>query len=219
MFTCSVLLRHQPSLSKEEKEAKADELKVQGNAALSAQEYSRAADLYREALKFSPDGPSSHIYHSNLAAALMYQRKYTDVIDHCEQSIALKPSYVKAYSRMGGAQIHLKDYQGAIDSFRRGLEVDSANAACRDGLVDAERKLQQQQAVTSGASSGAPSSGGAGAGGMPDLSGLASMLGGGGGGGLADLMNNPALQQMASSMMQNPAMMQMYACGVSFHCK
>lgn len=199
-------------MSKQEKEAKAEELKAQGNAALNGQDYTRAAQLYHEALKLSPDGPSSHIYHSNLAAALMYLHKYTEVIDHCEQSIALKPSYVKAYSRMGGAQVHLKDYEGAIDSFRRGLEVDSSNAACRDGLADAERKLRQQQSVSSSGSSAAPSSGGApGAGGMPDLSGLASMLGGGGGGGgLADLMSNPALQQMASSMMQNPAMMQMY---------
>lgn len=198
-------------LSKEEKEAMAEELKAQGNAALNGQDYTRAAQLYREALKQSPDGPSSHIYHSNLAAALMYLHKYTEVIDHCEQSIALKPSYVKAYSRMGGAQVHLKDYQGAIDSFRRGLEVDSTNAACRDGLADAERKLRQQQSVAPTGPASGQSAGGAGAGGMPDLSGLASMLGGAGGaGGLADLMNNPALQQMASSMMQNPAMMQMY---------
>ncbi|KAF1792618.1 hypothetical protein GQ600_12501 [Phytophthora cactorum] len=48
-----------------------------------------------------------------------------------------------------------------------------------------------------------------GAGGMPDLSNLASMLGGGGGGGLADLMNNPQMMEMAQNMMQNPQMMQM----------
>ncbi|ETI50719.1 hypothetical protein, variant [Phytophthora nicotianae CJ01A1] len=191
-----------PELSKEEKEAKAEEVKAQGNAALSRQDYEGAAKLYREALQLSSDGPSSHIYHSNLAAALMYLGKYTEVIDHCEQSIALKPSYVKAYSRMGSAQVQLKDFDGAIDTFRRGLEVDSTNAACRDGLAEAERKRRQVQ-TTPAAS--APAGG---AGGMPDLSNLASMLGGGGGG-LADLMNNPQMMQMAQNMMQNPQMMQM----------
>ncbi|KAG1684796.1 hypothetical protein DVH05_009403 [Phytophthora capsici] len=191
-----------PELTKEEKQAKAEEMKAQGNAALSAQDYEGAAKLYREALQLSPDGPSSHIYHSNLAAALTYLGKYTEVIDHCEQSIALKPSYVKAYSRMGSAQVQLKDFDGAIDTFRRGLEVDSTNAACRDGLADAERKRRQVQ-TTPSASASAPA-----AGGMPDLSNLASMLGGGGGG-LADLMNNPQMMQMAQSMMQNPQMMQM----------
>lgn len=130
------------------------------------------------------------------------------MVTHSEQSIALKPAYVKAYSRMGHAYVQLKDFDGAVDAFRRGLEVDSSNAACKDGLAEAERKRRQLQ--TSAAPSGGAGAGaGAGAGGMPDLSGLASMLGGGGGG-LADLMSNPALQQMASSMMQNPAMMQMY---------
>ncbi|KAG3206812.1 hypothetical protein PC128_g548 [Phytophthora cactorum] len=192
-----------PELSKEEKEAKAEEVKAQGNAALSRQDYEGAAKLYREALLLSPDGPSSHIYHSNLAAALTYLGKYTEVIDHCEQSIALKPSYVKAYSRMGSAQVQLNDFDGAIDTFRRGLEVDNTNAACRDGLADAERKRRQMQ-TTPAAS--APAGG---AGGMPNLSNLASMLGGGGGGGLADLMNNPQMMEMAQNMMQNPQMMQM----------
>ncbi|TYZ60391.1 hypothetical protein PybrP1_006117 [[Pythium] brassicae (nom. inval.)] len=196
-----------PSLSKEEKEAKAEEAKSKGNAALSAGDYKQAATHYEEALKLSSDGPNSHIYHSNLAAALTYLHQYSAVIDHAEQSIALKPSYAKAYSRMGHAYVQLKDYDGAEDAFRRGLEVDSANAACKDGLAEVERKRRQVQAPA------APSASSGGAGGMPDLSGLASMFGGGGGGGggLADLMSNPALQQMASSMMQNPAMMQMYA--------
>lgn len=199
----------QPSLSKEEKEAKAEEAKGKGNAALTAGDYTQAATHYEEALKLSPDGPNSHIYHSNLAAALTYLHKYSDVIDHAEQSIALQPAYAKAYSRMGHAYVQLKDYDGAEDAFRRGLEVDTANAACKDGLAEVERKRHQVQTT---APPSAPMGPMGGAGGMPDLSGLASMLGGGGGGGgLADLMSNPALQQMASSMMQNPAMMQMYA--------
>ncbi|EEY58285.1 uncharacterized protein PITG_00931 [Phytophthora infestans T30-4] len=192
-----------PDLYKEEKEAKAEEVKAQGNAALSRQDYEGAAKLYREALQLSSDGPSSHIYHSNLAAALMYLGKHTEVIDHCEHSIALQPSYVKAYSRMGSAQVQLQDFDGAIDTYRRGLEVDSTNAACRDGLADAERKRRQMQTTPAASASAG------GAGGMPDLSNLASMLGGGGGGGLAGLMNNPQMMQMAQNMMQNPQMMQM----------
>ncbi|CAI5741749.1 unnamed protein product [Peronospora destructor] len=191
-----------PELSKEEIEAKAEELKAQGNEALSRQDYEGAAKLYREALQLSADGPSSHIYHSNLAAALMYLGKYSEVIGHCEQSISLKPAYVKAYSRMGNAQVQLNDLDGAIDTFRRGLEVDSTNAACCDGLADAERKRRQVQTTPAASTPG-------GAGGMPDLSNLASMLGGAGSGGLADMMNNPQMMQMAQSMMQNPQMMQM----------
>ncbi|KAJ0399820.1 hypothetical protein P43SY_008126 [Pythium insidiosum] len=132
-----------PSMTKAEKEAKAEEIKAKGNSALNGGDYEQAAKLYSEAVALSSDGPNSHIYYANYAAALMYLGRYSDVIDNCEKAIALKPSYVKAYSRMGNAQIHLKDFDGAIESFRRGLEVDSSNAACRDGLAEAERKLRQ----------------------------------------------------------------------------
>lgn len=49
------------------------------------------------------------------------------------------------------------------------------------------------------------------AGGLPP--GLGSMFGGGGAGGLPDfgaVLNNPAMMQMASQMMQTPGMQQMY---------
>nr|CCA17500.1 conserved hypothetical protein [Albugo laibachii Nc14] len=183
-------------------ETKANEMKNRGNAALNAGDYQLAAKHYREALELSPNGPSSHIYHSNLAASLMYMQKFDEAISHCEAAIAIDPKFLKAYNRMGAAQIQLKDYQGAIDSFRRGLEIDESNAPCKAGLEEAEKLLQQSQSAAQPSSARTP------AGGMPDLSSLAGMLGGGGGG-LAGLLNNPAMQQMASSMMQNPQMMQM----------
>ena len=93
----------------------------------------------------------------------------------------------------------LNDYDAAIESYQRGLEQDPNNAACTEGLAQAEAKKNPSL-------SRAPAPG---AGGMPDMSNLASMLGGAGGGGLANVLQNPAFQQMAQGMMQNPAMMQM----------
>lgn len=172
---------------------------------MNAGDYQLAAKHYRQALEFCPNGPSSHIYHSNLAASLMYMQNYDEAINHCEAAIAMDPKFLKAYNRMGAAQIQMKDYQGAIDSFRRGLEIDESNASCKAGLEEAEQLLRQSQSAAQSSSVATPPSG------MPDLSSLAGMLGGGGGGGggLAGLLNNPAMQQMASSMMQNPQMMQM----------
>lgn len=195
-------VKKEPVLSKEEKEKKAEEIKAEGNDAMKTGDHAKAAELYQKALNLSSDGPNSHIYHSNLAAALMHLGQYSEVIGHCEKAIALKPSYIKPYSRMGAAKMQLKDYDGAIESYRRGLEVDASNPACKEGLESAKAKLGSSQATTTSQSSAPPQ------GGMPDLSNLASMLGGNGQG-LSEMMNNPAMQQMASSMMQNPAMMQM----------
>ncbi|RLO11367.1 hypothetical protein DYB28_002281 [Aphanomyces astaci] len=193
-----------PSLSKEEKEAKAETLKASGNAALSAKDYAKAEQLYSEAIALSPAGPNSHIYLSNLAAAQMYLEKYDDVVDNCEKSIELNPKYVKAYSRLGAAYLQLEDIDLAIDAFSRGLEVDPTNDMCKSGLHDARNRQSHLQTRNA-----PPPAGG---GGMPDLSALAGMMGGAGGGagGLAGLMSNPAMQQMAAQMMQNPQMMAMY---------
>ncbi len=51
---------------------------------------------------------------------------------------------MKSYSRLGYAQIQLADYKGAVDSYRRGLEVDSSNAACIEGLAEAEKLLDDE---------------------------------------------------------------------------
>ncbi|OQR99269.1 hypothetical protein ACHHYP_07103 [Achlya hypogyna] len=195
-----------PTLSKEQKEAKAEELKAAGNAALTGKDYVKAADLYKQAISFSADGPNSHIYYSNLGAAQMYLEQYEEVIASCENAIALNPNYGKAYSRLGSAFVQLEDFDAAIDAYQRGLEVDPTNAACKAGLTEAKGKKNRLQPTTRDA----PSAAGGMPGGMPDLSALAGMMGGAGGaGGLAGLMNNPAMQQMAAQMMQNPQMMAM----------
>ncbi|KDO33056.1 hypothetical protein SPRG_01871 [Saprolegnia parasitica CBS 223.65] len=194
-----------PTLSKEQKEAKAEELKASGNAALTAKDYAKAADLYKQAISFSADGPNSHIYYSNLGAAQMYLEEYEEVVASCEKAIAINPNYGKAYSRLGSAYIQLEDFDAAVDAYQRGLEVDPTNAACKAGLTEAKSKKQRLQPTTREA----PAAGGM-PGGMPDLSALAGLMGGAGGaGGLAGLMSNPAMQQMAAQMMQNPQMMSM----------
>ena len=65
--------------SAEELQTQADELKFKGNAAINAKNYDEAIDCYTEALALVSDGPESHVYHSNRAAAYCYQKKYQEV--------------------------------------------------------------------------------------------------------------------------------------------
>jgi small glutamine-rich tetratricopeptide repeat-containing protein alpha len=60
-----------------------------GNSALSAKDYEKAASFYKEAVALSPDGPNSHIYFSNLAAAQMYLEDYHAVVESCDKAIEL----------------------------------------------------------------------------------------------------------------------------------
>lgn len=171
-------------------EKEAEEFKLSGNQCLKDGEYEKAVEWYKKAIERCGAGKNSHIYYSNLAAAETHLEDYESAIEHCEKCIELCPDYCKAYSRLGFAHLKCGDMEQANDAYRRGLEIDPDNVACKEGL---------EQAVVNPAPKDA---------GMPDLSALAGMMGGGGGG-LAGLMNNPAMKEMAAGMMQNPQMMQM----------
>lgn len=212
----------------EENEKKAEEKKVQGNAAISAKEYETAIQLYTEALAFSPDGPNSHIYYSNRAAAYTFLNDHQHAVDDCEASLLLKGDYSKAYSRLGVSYFHLGRYEESVAAFERLVELEPDNKASKEELRKARKKLDsvnQKAAVANSSSSSSAA--------KPDLSALASMMGddtGAGMPGLAGLMNNPMMKQamdkaggpagianlmkdpnmmaMAQQMMQNPAMLQ-----------
>lgn len=84
-------------------EKKAEEVKGQGNKLLLAKDYEGAERCYTEALELSPEGPNSHVYLCNRAAALCYLGKNGDAVVDCQEAIDLNPSYAKAYTRLGYA--------------------------------------------------------------------------------------------------------------------
>jgi small glutamine-rich tetratricopeptide repeat-containing protein alpha len=109
-----------------------------------------------------------------------------------------------------------------MEAYKAGIDAEGngGSEAMKKGYETAKRKVQEEAELDDdddvspdidGTARAAPSSAGPGAGGMPDLAGLASMLGGGaggaGGGGMPDLssiMQNPMMRQMAQNLMSNP---------------
>ena len=77
-------------LSEEDREAQAEECKAQGNACISSQQYEQAVEHYARAIQLSPEGPKTHIYYANQAAAYTHLLKYDNVIQCCEKAIELK---------------------------------------------------------------------------------------------------------------------------------
>ena len=82
---------------------KAEEVKGAGNELLLAKDYTGAERCYTKALELSPDGPNSHVYLCNRAAALSYLGRNEGAVVDCQEAIDLNPSYAKAYTRLGYA--------------------------------------------------------------------------------------------------------------------
>ncbi|KAH9919114.1 uncharacterized protein B0H18DRAFT_1029212 [Fomitopsis serialis] len=190
--------------------AKAEKLKAEGNAQMSAKQYDNAIDAYTKAIALDP---TNAVYFSNRAAAHSSKEEHQEATLDAQKAIELDPNFVKAYHRLGHAQYCLDDFKEAAAAFRRGLELDPSNAALKSGLKNAEARIAPEDTDLSSLSEpevagGSANAAGAGLGGMADM---LRNLGGGGGGmpDLGSLMSNPMMMQMAQQMMANGGMERM----------
>ena len=119
-------------------------------------------------------------------------------VEDCRRAIDMDPSYSKAYGRMGLAYSSVDKHKDAVDCFKKALELEPDNESYKTNLQLAKDKLESapQQQQTAPAMGGLPFPG---------------MMGGGPGGGMdfSAMLNNPALMNMATSLMSDPNMQNM----------
>ncbi|KAF6808014.1 hsc70 cochaperone [Colletotrichum musicola] len=198
-------------LPTEEEKKEAEALKSKGNAAMASKDYPSAIALYTQALALNP---GNAVFLSNRAAAHSAARDHESARADAEAAVAVDPAYTKAWSRLGLARFALGDAKGAMEAYGKGIEHEGngGSEAMKKGYETAKRRVEEMQRDEVDLPRASP---GVGAGGMPDLSSLASMLGGGAGGaggagGMPDfsqIMNNPMFASMAQNLMSNPELM------------
>ncbi|KAG6011861.1 hypothetical protein E4U43_008070 [Claviceps pusilla] len=201
----------------DEQKKQAEGLKSKGNAAMAQKDYPTAIDFYTQALKMHP---SNAVFLSNRAAAHSAAKDHASARVDAEAAVAVDPSYTKAWSRLGLARFALGDAKGAMDAYGKGIEYEGngGSEAMKKGFETAKRRVEEMQAADDVSLPRSSPGAGAGAGGMPDLSSLASMFGGGGGAGaagagpggmpdLSSIMSNPMFASMAQNLMSNPDLM------------
>jgi len=182
----------------------AEVLKSQGNSAMKQKDYIAAIAHYSDALALTPQNP---IYLSNRAAAYSASNQHDRAVSDAQKALEIDPKYTKAWSRLGLAKFELEDTKGSFEAYQKGVECEGngGSTVMRNGLESARKRLEEEEKNSS--EDGADR--GMGAGGMPDIGSLASMLGGGAGGppDFGALMNNPMFASVAQNLMSNPEMM------------
>ena len=116
---------------------------------MAHRDYTEALDAYTQAIQCSPNGPQSHVYYSNRAAALCYLERYRDAVADSEKSLELSPSYGKAHARLGLSRFFLQDYAGAVAAYTAALQHDPDNAASKSYLAKAKAKLEGRSSRSS----------------------------------------------------------------------
>merc|ERR1712194_509695 len=118
-------------------EGKAQEAKQRGNDFFREKNFPEAIKEYEEAVKRAPnDAP----IRNNLSAALTKIMDFNGAKTQVEKALELDPAYTKAWGRKGDIEMAYKEYHKSLESYQKGLGLDSTNQACKDGL----RKVTQQ---------------------------------------------------------------------------
>ena len=119
----------------------AEALKNKGNTCMQEKKYAQARDYYTEALEVAPSGPTSHVYYSNRAAALLSMRNFTEAVWDAERSINLKPEYAKAHARLGLAKFLLGHYESAVKVYTKAVQLEPNNKSSIQYLEKSKKKL------------------------------------------------------------------------------
>merc|ERR1719350_1930568 len=167
----------------------AERLKTEGNNLMRTEKFVDALEMYSKAIELDGGNP---VFYCNRAAAHSKMNNHHLAIEDCQRAIDMDPSYSKAYGRMGLAHSSLEKHKEAVENFKKALELVPDNDSYKSNLQIAEDK------VKSGVSPGM--------GGVPPMF---PGMGGPGGLDLGSFLNNPALMNMATTMLSDPNMQQM----------
>lgn len=119
-----------------------DEFKNLGNAFFLHKQYKEAIEMFTKGIEVDP---KNHVLFSNRSAAHAMTGWNSKALEDANQCILLNPHFVKGYSRKGCALLKLGHFTAAIESYEKGLALDTSNQACRDGLRDAGIALQKME--------------------------------------------------------------------------
>eukprot|EP00756_Hemistasia_phaeocysticola_P009003 Hpha_TRINITY_DN14801_c1_g6::TRINITY_DN14801_c1_g6_i1::g.169188::m.169188/K09553/STIP1; stress-induced-phosphoprotein 1 len=133
----------------EKKKAEADayfseelsaEAKERGNALFKTNKYPEAIQEYTEAVKRNP---KEHAAYSNRAAAYIKMGAYDDAEKDCQQSLKLKPDFLKAVLRLAQIYTFRKEFHKAMSEYDRAQKMDPGNQEAKDGYQRTMYKVQE----------------------------------------------------------------------------
>jgi len=165
----------------------ARQMKEDGNELMKQSRFDEAVHKYNEAIKLHRDP----VYFCNRAAAYCRLDQFDLAIQDCRTALALDPKYSKAYGRMGLALSCQNRYEQAVEAYKKALELEPDQESYKNNLKIAEEKVKEFEQATrqQAQQQGAPN----------------PMFGGLGNFDIGQMLNNPAMMNVATQLMTDPA--------------
>jgi stress-induced-phosphoprotein 1 len=151
--TLKALQSAQRELGRQERAARVDDAgalakKAEGNSLFGESRIPEALRAYSDAIGLSPDDADKEVFaamdplarHSlavlfnNRAACYMKMSEPLLGIKDCERALKLSPKFVKAQTRKGHLHFNMKEYQQAMESYDKALQLseETEDKALRD---------------------------------------------------------------------------------------
>ena len=70
---------------------------------------------------------------------------FNDAKREVEKALEIDENYVKAWSVKGNVETVMKEYHKAIESYKKGLSIESDNPLCKEGLQKVMMKIHSSQ--------------------------------------------------------------------------
>jgi tetratricopeptide (TPR) repeat protein len=87
--------------------------------------------------------PTAHVY-SQIGKVLAEQSRYQEAMDAFNRSLRIDPNFVASYAYRGLVLLSIGDAPRAISEFQHALALDPMFEPARDGLLQAQRAIQQR---------------------------------------------------------------------------
>ncbi|KAI0704396.1 hypothetical protein C8T65DRAFT_653864, partial [Cerioporus squamosus] len=129
---------------RQEKTAKADKLKEEGNEFFKQEKWGKAAEKYREAALLAGPQP---VYVSNLAAALLKLQEWEAAESAATRALMHDPNHIKSLFRRALASKARQRYTSAQSDLYHLLSIDKANEPARKELQEIQSLYDWDNAI------------------------------------------------------------------------
>eukprot|EP00658_Telonema_sp_P-2_P037044 TRINITY_DN2667_c0_g1_i3.p1 TRINITY_DN2667_c0_g1~~TRINITY_DN2667_c0_g1_i3.p1 ORF type:complete len:226 (+),score=61.09 TRINITY_DN2667_c0_g1_i3:188-865(+) len=127
----------------ERKKEQAAECKAKGNAAFGESDWEEALYHFSKAIDLDP---TDHVFYSNRSACNLKLGRTGNAVKDAEKCVEIKPDWHKGYSRLGAALLADGFPQGALASYKQGLELSPEDPALLQGRKAVETSIQAAEA-------------------------------------------------------------------------
>jgi len=126
--------------------AQAQAKKTEGNNFFKAKKYNEAIEKYSEAISLDP---SDVTFYSNRSACYAALNMWAEAAEDGKQCIMTDKTFVKGYFRHALALQNQNNLDGALDSVKRGLGIESSNADLKKMSREIEEAQRQKRVESS----------------------------------------------------------------------